>query len=80
MAKSFPGFYLNQTTTDNLGEYLETILGPELTQKYVESVYFGIYGESVYNLSKGLCYQKTHMKSYDRKKIEKELDLSDEFS
>ena len=45
----------------------------------MESVYFGIYGESVYNLSNGLCFQKTHMLSYDGKKIEKELDLSDEF-
>lgn len=51
--------------TDNLGEYLDHVLGKDLTEKYAESVFYGIYGESVYNLSKALCYTKSHMKGYD---------------
>lgn len=65
LIKAFPKMMLLNPNTDNLGEYLTHVLGKDLTEKYAESVFYGIYGESVYNLSKSLCYTKSHMKGYD---------------
>ncbi|CAD8086775.1 unnamed protein product [Paramecium sonneborni] len=77
--KAFPKMMLMKADTDNLGEYLDQVLGKKMTEKYAESVFYGIYGESVYNLSKGLCYSKSHMKGYDEQEIKKELSLDQDF-
>ncbi|CAD8092061.1 unnamed protein product [Paramecium sonneborni] len=79
LIKAGANMMLLKPNTDNLGEYLDQVLGKELTEKYAESVFYGIYGESVYNLSKGLCYSKSHMRGYKEQEIQKELSLDKDF-
>lgn len=62
-----------------MGEYLDEILGKELTKKYAETVFYGLYGESVYNLSKNMCFSKVHMNSYDEALLAKDLVYDAEF-
>ncbi|CAK76877.1 unnamed protein product (macronuclear) [Paramecium tetraurelia] len=79
LIKAYPKMLFKKLDTDNLGDYLELVLGRDLTEKYAESVFYGIYGESVYNLSKALCYQKSHMKGYDEQQISKDLSFDKDF-
>ncbi|CAD8098479.1 unnamed protein product [Paramecium sonneborni] len=79
LIKAYPKLLLNKQVTDNLGEYLDEILGKELTKKYAETVYYGSYGESVYNLSRNMCFDKIYMQSYDEVELKKDLIYDKEF-
>lgn len=56
LIKAYPKILFNKQESDNLGEYLDEILGKDLTQKYAETVFYGLFGESVYRLSKNMCF------------------------
>ncbi|CAD8181150.1 unnamed protein product [Paramecium octaurelia] len=79
LIKAYPKILFNNQESDNLGEYLDEILGKELTQKYAETVFYGLFGESVYKLSKNMCFSKIHMASYDEQQLAKDLIYDAEF-
>lgn len=61
LIKVYPKLFFNKHESDNLGEYLEEILGKKLTKKYAETLFYGFFGESVYRLSKKMCFSKDYM-------------------
>ena len=71
---------LKGTKDMSISDYLKESFGKELTQKYVETIYYGIYGTSIDNLSTDLCYKKYNMNKYDETKISKKLELTSEFT
>ncbi|CAD8183235.1 unnamed protein product [Paramecium pentaurelia] len=79
LIKAYPKILFNKIESDNLGEYLDEILGKELTKKYAETVFYGLFGESVYRLSKNMCFQKVYMSSYDEVQLKKDLIYDAEF-
>jgi len=64
----------------SISDFLKDSIGDELTHKYLETIYYGIYGTSIDHLSTNLCYKKTHMKKYDENQLSKKLELTSEFT
>ncbi|CAK85926.1 unnamed protein product (macronuclear) [Paramecium tetraurelia] len=79
LMKAVPKILFPNQKSDNLGEYFDEIVGKELTQKYAETAFYGLYGESVYKLSKNMCLSKIYMSSYDEDILAMDLIYDDEF-
>lgn len=60
-------------------DYLRETYDQDVLEKYVETVFYGIYGESIRELSAELCYLKEHMSDYKAEQVERTLPVSSEF-